>query len=92
MFQVHSWPNVILHLDGDAFFASVIQATRPYLRDKPVVTGRERGIATAVSYQAKKLGITRGMRVWEIKKRFQPVSSSTRTMKSTIFFPARCLR
>ena len=70
MFQVHSWPNVILHLDGDAFFASVIQATRPYLRDKPVVTGRERGIATAVSYQAKKLGITRGMRVWEIKKRF----------------------
>jgi len=70
MFQVYSWPNVVLHLDGDAFFASVMQAVYPSLKNRPVVTGRERGIATAISYQAKKLGITRGMRVWEIKKRF----------------------
>jgi DNA polymerase-4/DNA polymerase V len=70
MFQVQSWPNVILHLDGDAFFASVMQAVYPYLKNKPVVTGRERGIATAVSYQARELGIKRGMRIWEIKKKF----------------------
>ncbi len=70
MFQVQSWPNVILHLDGDAFFASVMQAVYPRLKNKPVVTGRERGIATAVSYQARKLGIKRGMKIWEIKKKF----------------------
>jgi len=70
MFQVYPWPNVILHLDGDAFFASVMQAVYPALKNKPVVTGQERGIATAISYQARKLGITRGMRIWEIKKRF----------------------
>ncbi len=70
MFQIYSWPNAILHLDGDAFFASVMQAVYPTLKNKPVVTGAERGIATAISYQARKLGITRGMRIWEIKKNF----------------------
>lgn len=68
MFQVHSWPNVILHLDGDAFFASVMQAVKPSLKGKPIVVGKERGIATAISYEAKKLGIKRGMRASEIKK------------------------
>lgn len=68
MFQIRSWPNVILHLDGDAFFASVIQAVNPRLKGKPVVTGKERGIATAISYEAKQFGITRAMRLSEIKK------------------------
>ncbi len=68
MFQIHSWPNVILHLDGDAFFASVAQAINPLLRDKPVVTGKERGIATAISYQAKKYGIRRGMTIQQMKR------------------------
>ncbi len=70
MFQVRSWPTVILHLDGDAFFAAVAQAVNPKLKGKPVVTGRERGIATAVSYEARKLGITRGMRTVDIKKNY----------------------
>ncbi|PIS09092.1 DNA polymerase IV [Candidatus Beckwithbacteria bacterium CG10_big_fil_rev_8_21_14_0_10_34_10] len=68
MFQVSSWPRAILHLDGDAFFASVIQAVRPGLRGKPVVVGKERGIATAISYEAKKYGIKRGMRADQIRK------------------------
>ena len=68
MFQVRSWPNVILHLDGDAFFASVMQAIKPSLKGKPIVVGKERGIATAISYEAKKFGIKRGMRAQEIKK------------------------
>jgi len=68
MFQIRSWPNVILHLDGDAFFASVIQAVNPRLKGKPVITGQERGIATAISYEARKYGITRAMRISEIKK------------------------
>lgn len=62
-------PN-ILHLDGDAFFVSVVQAINPALKGKPVVTGAERGIATAVSYEAKKYGVKRGMPIFEIKKRF----------------------
>lgn len=70
MFQIRSWPNVILHLDGDAFFASVMQAVNPSLKGKPVITGRERGIATAISYEARKFGIPRAMRIAEIKKKF----------------------
>ena len=68
MFQVRSWPNVILHLDGDAFFASVAQATNLHFKGKPLVVGKERGIATAVSYEAKKIGIKRGMRIFDIKR------------------------
>ncbi|MFC1711479.1 DNA polymerase IV [Patescibacteria group bacterium] len=68
MFQFHPWSNVILHLDGDAFFASVIQAAYPHLKGKPVAVGKERGIATAISYEAKKFGIKRGMIGTDIKK------------------------
>ncbi|PIY69460.1 DNA polymerase IV [Candidatus Roizmanbacteria bacterium CG_4_10_14_0_8_um_filter_39_9] len=68
MFSIHSWPQVILHVDGDAFFASVMQAARPHLKGKPVITGHERGIATAISYEAKKYGVKRGMTLSEIKK------------------------
>lgn len=55
------YPRAILHLDGDAFFASVEQALTPSLRGKPVVTGLERGIIAAASYEAKALGIARGI-------------------------------
>ena len=70
MFQIRSWPNVILHLDGDAFFASVMHAVNSRLKGKPVITGQERGIATAISYEARKYGITRAMRISEIRKKF----------------------
>jgi DNA polymerase-4/DNA polymerase V len=72
-----SWPKAVLCLDGDAFFASVTQAVHPELKGKPVVTGWERGIATAVSYEARALGVTRGMRCWEIKKQFPTVTITT---------------
>lgn len=67
------WPEAILHLDADAFFASVTQAVNPHLKGKPVVSGYERGIATAVSYEAKALGVVRGMPCWEIKREFPQV-------------------
>lgn len=60
----------ILHLDADSFFASVESAKNPALVGKPVVTGSERGIATSMSYEAKRIGITRGMPVYMIKKDF----------------------
>ncbi|GLI54480.1 DNA polymerase Y family protein [Thermodesulfovibrio yellowstonii] len=65
---IQSWSKAILHLDADGFFASVEQATNPVLKGKPVVVGAERGMATAVSYEAKARGITRGMLVHEIKR------------------------
>jgi len=68
MFQAHRWPSVVLHFDGDAFFASVIQAVKPQLRGKPIAVGRERGIATAFSYEAKKMGVKRGMTAFQVKK------------------------
>lgn len=66
--SIHSFPRAILHIDGDAFFASCEQSRDPKLLGKPVVTGQERGIASSLSYEAKACGVKRGMRLSEIKK------------------------
>jgi len=63
-----SWPRAILHMDADAFFASCEQAVNPQLKGRPVVTGRERGIVAAASYEAKARGVKRGMRAFEVKR------------------------
>jgi DNA polymerase-4/DNA polymerase V len=63
-----SYPRAILHIDGDAFFASCEQAANPKLKGKPVVTGKERGIAASMSYEAKARGVVRGMRISDIKR------------------------
>jgi DNA polymerase-4/DNA polymerase V len=65
---ISSWPRAILHIDADAFFASCEQAVHPELRGKPVITGKERGIVAAASYEAKARGVERGMRLFEVKK------------------------
>ena len=65
---LHSLPKAIAHIDCDAFFASVEQSLNPKLKGKPVITGKERGIAAAMSYEAKRCGVTRGMRLFEVKK------------------------
>lgn len=65
---IRSWPRAILHLDADAFFASCEQAVHPELRGKPVITGKERGIVAAASYEAKARGITRGVSLHDVKK------------------------
>jgi nucleotidyltransferase/DNA polymerase involved in DNA repair len=49
---------MIVHLNADAFFASVEQAAEPKLRGRPVaVGGTARGVVTSASYEARKLGI-----------------------------------
>lgn len=65
---MNSFPRAIVHFDGDAFFASVEQAKNISLKGKPVVTGVERGIASSMSYEAKRLGVTRGMPIVQVKK------------------------
>lgn len=68
MFGLASFPKAILHVDGDAFFASCEQSRHPELKGKPVVTGKERGIASSLSYEAKARGVTRGMPLFEIRR------------------------
>src|SRR5215510_9645661 len=65
---LQSFPRAILHIDGDAFFASCEQSRRPQLQGRPVVTGKERGIAASMSYEAKARGVTRGIRLSDIRK------------------------
>ncbi len=65
---VFSWPRAIAHLDADAFFASCEQAIHPELKGRPVITGKERGIVAAASYEAKARGVQRGVRLWDVKK------------------------
>ncbi len=60
-FMLDSFPSAILHVDGDAFFSSVEQAVQPELKGRPVVTGKERGVITCASYEAKAMGIKRGV-------------------------------
>ena len=65
--HLSSYPRAIAHIDGDAFFTSVEQAIHPEWKGKPVVTGKERGIIACASYEAKALGIKRGVRLHEAK-------------------------
>src|SRR5438034_3160275 len=50
--------RTLVHLDADAFFAAVEQASDAHLRGKPVAVGGEkRGIIASASYEARKFGI-----------------------------------
>jgi len=66
--NIADFPKAILHIDGDCFFASCEVALNPKLRGLPVVTGKERGIASSMSYEAKAMGVKRGMSLPDIKK------------------------
>jgi len=83
--RLHPWGisvRRILHVDMDAFFASIEQQRRPELRGKPVIVGghgdpKERAVVSTASYEARRFGVHSGM----------PLRSAYRLCPGAVYLP-----
>ena len=76
--------RAIIHLDMDAFYAAVEVLDNPELKGKPVIVGggRERGVVSSASYEARKFGVHSA----------QPIATAIRLCPRGIFLPVRMHR
>jgi len=78
--QDEAMPRAILLIDMDAFFASVEQARRPELRNRPVIVGgsaERRGVVSTASYEARACGVRTAM----------PMAQALRRCPQGVFMP-----
>ncbi len=60
----------IMHVDMDAFYASIEQRDNPEYRNKPlIVGGKTRGVVSTCSYEARKFGVRSAMPIFEAKRK-----------------------
>jgi DNA polymerase-4 len=78
-------PTQIIHVDMDAFFASVEQFDNPALKGQPVIVGGRpggRGVVSAASYEARAFGVHSAM----------PLKTALRLCPQGVFLPVRFAR
>ena len=77
-------PRAIIHLDMDAFYPSVEVLDNPALKGLPVIVGggRERGVVSSASYEARRFGVHSA----------QPMATAMRRCPKGIFLPVRMER